>query len=62
MDANEIINFISTVGFPIVMCVLMFRRMEKQDDKLTTVVLTNTEQITKLCEKIDRLIDVVDKE
>ena len=57
MDVNEIINFISTVGFPIVMCVFMFRRMTEQDDKLTNIVVNNTEQITKLCEKIDRLLD-----
>lgn len=55
MDANEIINFISTVGFPIVMCVLMFRTM-------TDTIKANSESITKLCEKIDRLIDKVDNE
>lgn len=58
MDIQEIMNFISTVGFPIVMCCLMFKRMNAQDDKLTTIVVNNTESITKLCEKIETMIDL----
>ena len=57
MGVEEIINLIMTNGFAVVMCVLMFKRMTEQDDKLTTIVVNNTESITKLCEKIDRLID-----
>lgn len=50
MDINEIVQLIGTTGFPIVMCVLMFKTM-------TDTLKSNSEQITKLCEKLDRLID-----
>lgn len=58
MSIEEIINLLSTNGFAVVMCILMFRRMNSQDDKLLEIVTNNTQSITKLCEKIDRLIDV----
>lgn len=61
MSIDEIINLISTNGFAIVMCVLMFKRMSDQDEKIQTIVVNNTESITKLCEKIDRLIDIETK-
>lgn len=54
MDVNDVFNFISTIGFPITMCVLMFKTM-------TDTLKVNSESITKLCDKIDRLIDMMDK-
>ena len=49
MDAHVIIQAISTVGFPSVMCLLMYRQMNKQTQshedeisKLTSVINDNT--------------------
>lgn len=61
MDINEIVNIIGTVGFPIVMCVLMFKNMTERDKATTEIVKQNTESITKLCEKVDRLLDSLNK-
>ena len=53
---EEIVTMISTVGFPIAMCLLLFWRMREQDDKhateisaLTDTVNKNTAAIEKLC-------------
>lgn len=61
-----IINAITTVGFPIVMCLLMFWYIDKQSkehkvetDTLRSVIENNTNSITRLYEKIDALIDLV---
>lgn len=49
MDANLILQGISTVGFPAVMCMLMYYQMNKQTEvhaeeisKLTSVINDNT--------------------
>lgn len=49
MDANLILQGISTVGFPAVMCMLMYYQMNKQTQshadeisKLTSVINDNT--------------------
>lgn len=49
MDANLILQGISTIGFPAVMCILMYYQMNKQmqshaDEisKLTSVINDNT--------------------
>ena len=49
MDANVILQAISTIGFPSVMCLLMYRQMNKQTQshedeisKLTSVINDNT--------------------
>lgn len=59
------IQAVQTVGFPIVMCFVMFRYMEKSDDKreeqnlaLTKAVNNNTIVMTKLVAKFDMDIDV----
>ena len=57
MDIESLINFAMNNCFSIGFCILMFKRMTEQDDKMTTIVINNTVSITKLCEKIDRLID-----
>lgn len=60
-----LIQAVQTVGFPIVMCFVMFRYMEKSDDKreeqnlaLTKAVNNNTIVMTKLVAKLDMDIDV----
>ena len=59
-----IINAITTVGFPIVMCLILFWYVNKQNEahrgeieSLRSVIENNTNSITKLYEKIDALID-----
>lgn len=54
---NDIIQAISTVGFPIVMCIIMIYLNEKQDtrhreevDKMTEAVNNNTVVIQQILE------------
>ena len=65
---NAIIQAVSTVGFPIVCCLLMMknnREMQdantKKEERLQSVIENNTLGITKLYEKIDTLIDTINK-
>lgn len=63
MDANIILQGISTVGFPAVMCLLMYHQMNKQTEahaeeisKLTSVINDNTvatKQLVTLLSKND---------
>ena len=48
MMMNEIANLISTVGFPIVMCILML----KQNSKQLEIIQNNTNAINNLTEEI----------
>lgn len=59
MDLNEVVSSISTVGFPIVMCLIMFFQLEKQNerhkeemDKISEAINNNTIALTKLAERI----------
>ena len=59
MDANAIITIISTVGFPIAVCLILFyyiyKKQEKTDDtiaKLTETINNNTSVIQHLIEKL----------
>lgn len=59
MDWNVITQLISSIGFPILACVYMFKYMNKQSethkeeiDKLSTAVNNNTIIITKLYERL----------
>ena len=45
---NEIANLISTVGFPIVMCILML----KQNSKQLEIIQNNTNAINNLTEEL----------
>lgn len=63
MDANVILQGISTVGFPAIMCLLMYYQMNKQTEsheqeiaKLTSVINDNTvatKQLVALLSKND---------
>lgn len=62
MSIDSIVQSISTLGFPAVMCIVLFWRMDKQDDnykniinKMTDTVAANTTAIEKLSEKINAL-------
>ena len=65
---NMVIQAISTVGFPIVVCLIMIYMVYKMNEthkaettELRKVIENNTLSITKLYEKIDALIDVLGK-
>ena len=60
MDFNVIGNLIGSLGFPIVMCIMMYNRMGKQDEqhkeemsKLTESINNNTVALTQLSAKLD---------
>jgi hypothetical protein len=53
---NAILNGISTVGFPIVMCLIIFYQNEKTIETLKTTIDNNTDIIKELIAKIDTLI------
>lgn len=53
---NAILTGISTVGFPIVMCLIIFYQNEKTIETLKTTIDNNTSIIKELLAKIDTLI------
>lgn len=60
MEMDSILTIISTLGFPIVAYLLMFWKMNKQDDdhkeemkSMTAALENNTVALTKLIEKLD---------
>lgn len=63
---NEIITAIGTLGFPIVMCVMMWRQSEKMQEANSKTIQSLTEtingSISSLCTKIDTLITLLEKE
>lgn len=61
MDINTVLQLIGSVGFPIVMCLLLYDRMGKQDDlhreemnKLNESLNNNTQALIRLTEKLDK--------
>ncbi len=59
MDANAITSLIGSLGFPIVACIAMFWKMNKQDElhkeeieKVTVALNNNTIALTKLVDKV----------
>lgn len=61
MELPEIINFISSVGFPIVMCIFFFlyiREMNTQHNdemnKMAEAINNNTLTMQKLVDKLDK--------
>ena len=62
MDLNAITTLIGSFGFPIVMCLLLYCRMDKQDenhktemDKITEALNNNTQALTALATKISTI-------
>ncbi len=62
MDLNAITTLIGSIGFPIVMCLLLYYRMDKQDEnhksemeKITEALNNNTQALTALATKISTL-------
>lgn len=61
MEFNQIISSIANLGFPAILCVLMFWKMDKQDENYKNVMASmektindNTLAITKFIEKVDK--------
>lgn len=52
MDINALTTFISSVGFPIVACFLMYKQNYEVLEKLRDVVEANTISIKELTENI----------
>lgn len=59
MDFTQAVQLIGSLGFPIVMCLMMYYRMDKQDenhkqemDKITESLNNNTIALTKLTERL----------
>lgn len=62
-DLNGIVQIISTVGFPIVMCLILMKYMAAADAKhesevshLTDTIDANTKVLTELCTLIKTLV------
>lgn len=60
MDTATITSLIGSLGFPIVMCLILVFRMDKQDeqhkiemDKITEALTNNTVALTNLTSKIE---------
>ena len=60
MDFTAISELISTIGFPIVMCILLLYVMKKSDERhaeqiaqIMATVNNNTETMNKLITKLD---------
>lgn len=65
---NEISTLISTLGFPIGMCLIMCYYINKindshkeETDKFAEALNNNTVVLQKLCDKIDREVNASDK-
>lgn len=61
MDYATVTQLIGTLGFPIVMCLMLYYRMDKQDEqhkeemaKITESVNNNTIAITNLTAKLEQ--------
>ena len=49
---NEFINAISTVGFPIFMCIMIYQNQTKQLNEITKAITNNTNAISALSKKL----------
>lgn len=61
MDVNGISTIISTVGFPIAMCIYMLYAIQKMNeshkaeiDELRTTIENNTVAVVKLVERLEK--------
>lgn len=62
MEINDLITLISNLGFPIVMCILLFWRMNKQDEQHKLEIDNLTSVINDLKIVITELKDSITKE
>ena len=55
MSITEIANMVSSIGFPIVMCLLIFKKMDEQDKRYQEQVRVMTDSLNKNTEAINLL-------
>ena len=65
---NELTTLVSTLGFPVGMCLIMCYYINKindahkeETDKFAEALNNNTVVLQKLCDKLDSRLDVNDK-
>lgn len=57
MDYKQLIDIVSTVGFPIVCCYFMWRYINTTLKEFSDMMAKNNETIGRLCDKIDIIIN-----
>lgn len=55
MEVNELTELITTVGFPIVCCIVMFRQNGKLQETLAEISLTMQKMADKIAELEDKI-------
>lgn len=55
MDITTVSQVISSVGFPIVMCIMLFMQMVKGVNSLKDCINNNTQVLTQLVTKLENL-------
>lgn len=60
MDLNTIMTLIGTVGFPIVMTILLWHQLTTTQEKTNEIVAKNTEAVNTLILKLD-IIDAINQ-
>lgn len=53
MDVTQITTLVSTLGFPIVMCLLMAWYFTKRDETMTKALNDLTAAVNKLCARME---------
>lgn len=53
MDISQIVTLISTIGFPIVCCIFMWKYISTTMKEFMETVKENTAVTQKLCDKLD---------
>lgn len=59
MNVNDIITAISTLGFPIVMCVALFWKMNKQDEEHKSEMDKVSEALNNNTLALQHMVDVL---
>ena len=53
MEVENVVSLVSSVGFPIVCCIFMWRYINDTLKEFTQTMNENTRMIAKLCDKLD---------
>lgn len=58
---QEIMQYVSTIGFPIAMCLLVWAQNKDLDDKLTKMVEANTAAMTAMTAAVAELKTAIER-
>lgn len=58
---ETVVQMISSIGFPIVACIFMWRYINDSLKDFSSIVAENTKMVSILCEKLDILLKDDDK-